>query len=137
MAHFMKRNDTPGADKLSRAPDKSDRICLMDEHIAPHHQVETGFIDKILDRISLKDSLRISRRECPLLRHRDSIPAAIYADHGAAGSDHFACEHRDITSAAADIEHPHARRDAGLTQQTLSDRPEDSSLQYESANFRC
>ena len=112
MADFMECDDTTWSDKFDSPADKRHSVRLMDENITANHQVETGIINKILDRRRLENSLRIPC--CPLLRHHDGFGAPVYADHRAVRPDHLACKHRDVAGTAADIENTHARRNAGF-----------------------
>jgi hypothetical protein len=70
-------------------------------------------------------------RRCPRRRQLDRLGRELDADNLARRPHDLGQQQRDVTGAAADVEHAHAARDARRPQQLAQGRPVEAVLQHQ------
>jgi hypothetical protein len=101
-------------------------MVLEHQDITPHNRIK-GQRETHLSRIALGE-LQVAEILTLDPRRVDGGRGAIDTDHLAALAYHLGEQHARVTGAAADVQHAHARFDAGLLEQAARDRIDKSSL---------
>jgi hypothetical protein len=104
---------------------------LVHEDIATDDRIERR-VEGHLRRVTLEEPHVVERTAARAFTSYGKRTAySIGADDFARGTDELGGQQRHITDPAADVEHPHARRDACFVQPTPSDRLEEPRLHLE------
>jgi hypothetical protein len=134
-ADFMECDHSAGFQMARSGSNEGAGVGLMHQHISTNDDVEL-FPNRILvNRANFEINVLKAAGPSPLVGGSDRPGIAINPDHGARRPDSFGSQQRNITDAAAKVEHAHPLAKLHASQKPLGDRPQNRRLKLQPVEF--